>query len=117
MALLTPQLSTNGNTYSAGMAETYSWVMINNDQNRPLFAKAVYVVNGAGTQGGTYLNTTATLTGSFGSIYALTSTVVAGISGSAPIINIAGGTLPAGVTITGSFSAIKLTSGSIIAYN
>lgn len=32
-------------TYSVGMAETFSWVPIENDVNRPLFAQASYVTN------------------------------------------------------------------------
>jgi hypothetical protein len=47
MANLLPIL-TGGNgtpTYNLGMAETYSWVPVQNDQNRPLFAQAGYIVN------------------------------------------------------------------------
>jgi hypothetical protein len=32
-------------TYSVGMAETFSWVPIDNDANRPLFARAGYITN------------------------------------------------------------------------
>ena len=116
MALLTPQLSTNGSTYNPSMAETFSWCMVNNDQNRPMFAKIVYVVNATGSQGGTYLANTNVLNGSFSSIYTVTDTVIAGLSGSATINGIAGVSLPKNITLTGSFSAIQLTSGSIIAY-
>lgn len=47
MATLTPILTgTPGNppTYSVGMAETFSWVPVQNDVGRPLFAQAVYPV-------------------------------------------------------------------------
>jgi hypothetical protein len=47
MAVLTPVL-TGGNgvpTYNLGIAETYSWIPIQNDQNRPMFARAGYIVN------------------------------------------------------------------------
>jgi hypothetical protein len=46
-AILTPVL-TGGNgkpTYNLGIAETYSWIPIENDQNRPMFARANYITN------------------------------------------------------------------------
>ena len=50
MATFNPVL-TGGNgtpTYSLGIAETYSWVPVQNDQNRPLYARATYNVAGTG---------------------------------------------------------------------
>lgn len=47
MAVLTPVL-TGGNgipTYNLGIAETYSWIPILNDQNRPMYARAGYITN------------------------------------------------------------------------
>jgi len=47
MAVLTPVL-TGGNgqpTYNLGMAETYSWIPIKNDQNRQMYARAGYITN------------------------------------------------------------------------
>ena len=47
MAVLTPVL-TGGNgipTYNVGIAETYSWIPIQNDQNRPMYARAGYITN------------------------------------------------------------------------
>jgi len=35
----------NPPTYNVGMAETFSWVPVNNNANRPLFARAGYIVN------------------------------------------------------------------------
>lgn len=32
-------------SYNVGMAETFSWVPIENDVNRPLFARVSYVTN------------------------------------------------------------------------
>jgi hypothetical protein len=32
-------------SYNVGMAETFSWVPIENDVNRPLFARATYITN------------------------------------------------------------------------
>ena len=47
MATLTPILtSTPGNplTYNPGMAETFSWIPVENDADRPMFAKVVYPI-------------------------------------------------------------------------
>lgn len=32
-------------SYNVGMAETFSWVPVDNDRNRPLFARAGYITN------------------------------------------------------------------------
>jgi hypothetical protein len=48
MATLTPKLTgTPGQppSYNVGMAETFSWVPVENDANRPLFARAGYITN------------------------------------------------------------------------
>ena len=44
MAILVPQFS-GYDPYSFGQAETFSYVPIANDQNRPLYAKASYITN------------------------------------------------------------------------
>jgi hypothetical protein len=44
MAVLVPQLS-GADPYSFGVAETYSYIPIANDQGRPLYAKASYITN------------------------------------------------------------------------
>jgi hypothetical protein len=46
MAILVPNLSPGSyDPYNFGIAETYSYVPISNDQDRPLFAKASYITN------------------------------------------------------------------------
>ena len=47
MAVLTPYLSCGNGTlsYSVGIAETYSWIPVYNDQGRPIYARANYVTN------------------------------------------------------------------------
>ena len=48
MATLVPILtSTPGNppTYNVGMAETFSWIPIDNDAGRPIYARATYLAN------------------------------------------------------------------------
>ena len=48
MATLTPIITgTPGQppSYNVGMAETFSWIPVENDANRPLFARAGYITN------------------------------------------------------------------------
>jgi hypothetical protein len=48
MATLNPILTaTPGNplTYNVGMAETFSWIPVENDAERPIFARATYLTN------------------------------------------------------------------------
>ena len=48
MATLTPRLTTTPGeplSYNVGIAETFSWVPIDNDAGRPLFARATYLTN------------------------------------------------------------------------
>jgi hypothetical protein len=100
-------------------AQNYSWIDINNDQNRPLFAQATYKVNSLGSNGITIIATTNTVTGNFAAIQTIVATTFSGLTGtngvSVSAINIP--TFPASFTISGSFAAIKIASGSIVAYN
>jgi hypothetical protein len=70
-----------------------------------------------GINGGNYITTTATTTPSTGysffAIQAITDTVVSSVTGNIDVSSIA---LSAGYTIYGAWTAIKLTSGSVIAY-
>ena len=55
MATLNPILTaTPGNplTYNVGMAETFSWIPVENDADRPIYARASYLVNAADITGG-----------------------------------------------------------------
>lgn len=48
MLTLTPKISTTPNTppdYNVSMAETFSWIPIENNANRPLYARAGYITN------------------------------------------------------------------------
>lgn len=70
-----------------------------------------------GIYGGNYITTTATTTPSTGytffAIQAITDTVVSSVTGNIDVSSIQ---LSAGYTIYGAWTAIKLTSGSVIAY-
>ena len=55
MATLNPILTaTPGNplTYNVGMAETFSWIPVENDADRPIYARASYLVNASDITGG-----------------------------------------------------------------
>jgi hypothetical protein len=105
------------------VAWSNSWFKVSNDQNVPLYAAAVYDTNQVGANGFNLISTTNTLTGGpFNQIVAITNTVFTGITavnGTQYNSNISIGsvTFPAGFTISGSFSAIKLASGSVLVYN
>lgn len=98
-------------------------VSVSNDKNVPLYAGAVYDVNQAGLNGFNLVANTNTLSGGiYNQIVTITNTVFTGITavnGTQYNSNISIGsiTFPAGFIINGSFSAIKLASGSVIVYN
>jgi hypothetical protein len=110
-------LQTNPN-----VAWSNSWFNVQNDQNVSLFAAAVYDTNQVGANGFNLITNTNILTGSFKQIVTIANTVFSGITavnGTQYNSNISIGstTFPVGFTINGSFSAIKLTSGSVLVYN
>lgn len=119
MATLTPILTgTPGQppTYNVGMAETFSWVPVQNDVSRPLFAKAVYNVNAPNQNGFVITTNTSTITGDFNSIRTITSTKFSGITAdncSIPTLNF---DFPANFLIEGHIQSYVLLSGSVIAY-
>lgn len=48
MLILTPSISTTPGTppsYNNGIVETFSWIPVANNANRPLYARASYIVN------------------------------------------------------------------------
>lgn len=105
------------------VAWSNSWFNVSNDQNVALYAAAVFDVNQAGLNGFNLITNTNTLTGGlYKQIVAITNTVFTGITAANGTqynsnISISSVTFPAGFTINGSFSAIKLTSGSVLVYN
>ena len=110
-------LSVSFNTpVNPNVAQNYSFVGVNNDQGVPLFAQAVFQVNGL--NGFVPVTTTTALTGSFNSFQTVTSTVVASVTASnGNVINLSALTFPANFTFNIPFIGIKLTNGSGLAYN
>jgi hypothetical protein len=118
MATLTPQLSTNGSMYNFGIAETYSYVDVLNDQNRPLFAKAVYSVNIPGQNGFAYVDSTnGQINGSFTSILVVSSCKFAGLTATnSTTSGLTSQTLPQGFSFNGPITNFSLVYGSVLAY-
>jgi len=82
---------------------------------RGFFAWPIFVANGM--LGGNYIADTSTHTGTWTTIDCVTDTVF----DSSTVCNIAGlaasnATFPAGKQLFGNFTTVKLTSGSVIAY-
>jgi hypothetical protein len=104
-------------TYNPNIAETYSWIPVLG-AGRDLFAKATYdVTQNALSQNGATLFTGTTLSaGSWSRIDALATASVTVTAtnwdGDVPTTF----SLAAGATVYGIFRAIKLASGSVIAY-
>lgn len=83
-----------------------------------------YISETLGLNGSTYITDTATHTGTFGIIQALSDTVISALvsatftDGTAVMTGtLAAISLPAGVSLYGSFTSVKLTSGVVVAYN
>jgi len=103
-------------TYSPQIAETFSWLPVTNTV-RPLYAKAVYDVGVNKSLNGATLFTGTTLSaGAWNQITALSNASVSVTStnwdGDPPTTF----ALNVGASIYGVFTAIKLASGSVIAY-
>ena len=73
-----------------------------------------------GSQGGNLINDTTATTGNFGGLLVLEDAVINSITGDGTIANLSdmedSSTLAAGLYIPMKFSAITLTSGTVIAY-
>lgn len=124
MATLSPFISAVGTyPYSWGDAETYSYVPIVNDANRPLFAKVVYDVANAqslGQNGFVFVDTAALLTnGPFNTLQVVTSTArlsTISTSSLATPGNITNYDLPQGFTLNGPINSFSIKNGAVIAY-
>ena len=120
MATLNPILTaTPGNplTYNVGMAETFSWIPVENDAERPIYARASYLVNGSGQSGFDIVSGATTKLGNYTSLYTLSSTRIQSLTATnSNTTGIEALTLPAGITISGSFTGIQLSFGALVAY-
>lgn len=90
-------------------------VEITNDTGAPV----PVIEHNSGANGGTFINSTTTYNGNWYAIQVLTNATFTTLSFSSngwTGDSISGYAFPAGTTIFGNFSTIKLASGSVIAY-
>ena len=120
MATLTPIITgTPGQppTYNTGMAETFSWIPVNNDANRPLFAKATYEVNIAGQSGFDYISANTISYGEYTSVLVVSSAKFQSLTATnSNVGELTAITLPVGFSFSGPIKGIQLSFGSLIAY-
>ena len=124
MPTLSPLLTTTPApvpTYSAQIAETFSWIPITSDV-RPLYAKATYDIstNALSQNGATLFTDTTQRAGSWTRLDVLAQAAVSLTStnwdGNATAGVMSNVTVNTGVTLYGNFTAIKLGSGTVLAY-
>jgi hypothetical protein len=116
---LSPQVS-NSN-YNPNIASNASWISVQNNQNRPLFAQATYDVNYAaetGQNGANFFNSTSLSAGNWYAIQMIADTTFTGLTGNwgGDVVNNTV-SFKAGTIIYGNFTGIKLATGTAIAYN
>jgi hypothetical protein len=119
MASLTPNFTTPVN--NANNAFNNSWLPIENDQNKNLFAQAIYNVNdqlSLGQKGATFISTSdKRFTGSWHTLQVLSDTVFneleSGWDGDSALNDTV---FAAGTVLYGVFTQIALKSGKVLAY-
>ncbi len=130
MATFSPQLcSTPGTpvTYNPALAETFSWIPINNDIDRPLFAKAVYSVNRnsqLGQDGFDFIGPGTTWVKNYNAIQTIVSTLIKDITatnsylgdGTTSTSHLTATILPANFTLYGPIKGVSLQFGAVIGY-
>jgi hypothetical protein len=129
MATFTPILTTtpsNPPTYNFGIAETFSWVPIQNDIGRPLFAKATFSVNRSDNQGQDgfdFLKAGVAYTNNYTAIHTILATQFAAISADnsdpgpgGPSGSMTTTTFPANFKINGPIRSVTLASGAALGY-
>ena len=112
MALLTPKIS---NPENANVAFRHSWVDIDNDQNRPLFAQAVLpMVNQFDVE---VFKDTSFHYGNYNKLVVLESTTFANLTANNNVVSSGlAAVFPPNFQLESSVQGFKLSSGSVIAY-
>jgi hypothetical protein len=130
---LTPVVSSQPPNF--GVGDTYSFVTIENDQNRPLYAKATYLTNmdeitdllsivvneirqKPNTNGFDFVDDTNEHYNLYQSLKLVAdSKFVSLTADNSNVGNLSGYELPEGFEITGQFYGFQLEYGAVIAYN
>jgi len=104
--------------FNSNVAFNNSWVTVNNDQNRALFAQATYIVNNNETANGFDFIDDATLyLGSYQTIKVVADCKIAGLTADNSFVgNLTAYELPQGFELNGQIYAIQLSHGAVLAY-
>ena len=131
MAVLTPQLTGTPGvplTYNPSIAETFSWIPVDNNVSRPLFAKAVYSINRStlhGQNGFDFIGSNTSSIKEYCAVQTIANnTYITGITadncylgnGSTVNTHITATPFPANFMLTGRIQGISVGNGSVIAY-
>lgn len=113
--------------YSPSVAETFSWVPVNNSDSRPLYARAVYSVNRnsqQGQDGFDFVHVGKVFIKNYNALQTVVATQIKSLTadnsylgdGTTSLRHLTATVLPPDYTIYGPFRGIELTSGAVIAY-
>ena len=131
MAVLTPQLTGTPGvplTYNPSIAETFSWIPVDNNVSRPLFAKAVYSINRStlhGQNGFNFIGTGETSIEEYNSLHVIQNgTYIDGLTadncylgnGTTISTHLTATPLPSNFILTGRIRGVTIKTGSVIAY-
>jgi len=117
----TPALTS---TYNVGQAETFSWIPMS-QADRPLYARAVYVVGGggAGSGGGNgfdFVVPSSIYSGPYSSVQVVSACKISGLTATGvsttTVQNLTAYDLPANFSFSAVIQGIKLQYGTVIAY-
>lgn len=133
MISLTPIISANPINPNVGWNN--SWIKVENDQNRPLFAQATYVTNleNVGSllttlineirqkpddNGFVFVDDNEVHTGNFETLKVVANTRIVGLTADNTIVgNLGNYELPVDFEVNGQIYAFQLSGGAVIAYN
>ena len=111
-------------TYNPGMADTFSWVPMEG-AGRPLFARAVYVMGGAGggaggANGFDFVVPSSVYTGPYSSVQVVSACKITGLTATGvsttTVQNLTAYDLPANFSFSATIQGIRLQYGTVIAY-
>ena len=130
MASFNPKLVNTPNqppNYSPSVAETFSWIPIDNSEDRPLYAKAVYSVNRnnqLGQDGFDFIHVGKVFIEDYNALHTIVPTQIKSLTadnsylgdGTTALRHLSSTTLPADFLLSGPIHGVELTSGAVIGY-
>jgi hypothetical protein len=110
--------------FNSNVAFNNSWITVDNDQNRALFAQATYITNISDIRrepnknGFTFIDNTEQYSGNFETLKVVADCKFAGLTAdNTDIGNLSAYEIPQGFEITGEIYGLQLQYGAVIAYN